>query len=174
LRRERRRKSQERERESVQVRERERSRRRERVREWGPQEREKQGKGLCPFSGPLSTAPPTWGRSACRRPCGGAGRRRPPEEEGAAAPSTGSQGGCCPPATGRERGFAPLSGHAQGPRWAPGCPRPPATAGGAQDRGGSGHPESKRREKELNLGLCGDGFGDLVVLVVDWSWWWRN
>ena len=60
-----------------------------------------------------------------------------------------------PSSKGKERGLAPLSGQAQGPRWAPGCTRPPATAGGAQDQGwrrpppkGKGKRKKKKEEKE--------------------------
>ena len=137
---------------------------RERESEWGaPGERENKG-GCCPPLDPAQRphlGAPGLAAGHVAAP-GGAGHRK--RKEGAAAPSTEPQEGALPPSSKetrgavaplqqRERGFAPLSGHAQGPRWAPGCPRPPATAGGAQDRGGSGHPEEKRGRGSLGFGV---------------------
>jgi len=108
------------------------------------------------------TAPPRWGCPDGRRPGrrraapatgrrggGGAAPSTEPQEGGFAPPLQQETRGAVAPLQQRERGLAPLSGQAQGPRWAPGCPQPPATAGGAPDRGGSGHPKEKGRR-----GLC--------------------
>ena len=115
----------------------------------GPRREKREGRGLPPLWSPR-TAPPAGGARPGRRPSGGAGRRRPPEEEGGGGCPLNriTGGGCCPlQQKERERGLAPLSNQAQGPRWAPGCPRPPATAGGAQDQGWLRPPQKRKGGK---------------------------
>jgi len=162
-------------------RERERKSKGERKSEWGAQERENKG-GCCPPSGPRAQHP-GWGCSA----------RPPTMRRRRAAPAAGRRGrGGCPlkwitggglaplqqrnqggfaPLQQRERGFAPLSGHAQGPRWAPGCPRPPAGRRRRRTQGWLRPPQRERGERgELVWGFFygGDGFGG------DLKRWWRN
>ena len=88
-------------------------------------EREKQRGGLLPPLLP-NTAPPPLGalsRSPARAAPGGAGRRQ--RKRGGSAPSTEKGGGCAPSSRGRG-GLCPPPTLAQGPRRAPGRPRPPA------------------------------------------------
>ena len=131
----------------------------------GPRREKTRGRGFAPLwihahSAPKGALSLAAGQAAAPAGAGHQQRRR-----GRLPPQQNKEGGCAPLQQ-RERGLCPPLSRAQGPRWAPGCPRPPA---GRRRRPRPGWLRPPRREegKEVWLGFVLVVFGGVVEMVVE-------